>query len=148
MKIIKKFLITAVAAMPVFLCSCPGDSCVDEHQPKGFVVKMKNDYSDKVSALMCINNQNDTSYYCAMRKNHTSQIVGNYYKLTLASYDDVVYTSIDISAWKDEMLDSLSKYVIDINPFEEVYAYYQNYDMVALKSIVENNSLNKLEKLK
>lgn len=148
MKIIKKFLITAVAAMPVFLCSCPGDSCVDEHEPKGYVVKMKNDYTDRVIATMFVNTDNDTSYCCVSLNNHTVKIQGDYYKLNSARYNDVAYTSITANEWNNTFLDSLKTYIIDTNPFEEVYIFYHNYDMDALKSIIKTNSLNKLERLK
>ena len=148
MKIIKKFLITAVAAMPVFLCSCPGDSCVDKHDPKGFVAKMKNDYTDKVLVLMYIDSNGDTSFCCASKKGHTLKVKDDYYILHCHSYDNAVYTSINAGEWDDELLDSLSKYVIDTNPFVELYAYYNNYDMDAIEAIIDNNTLNKLERLK
>jgi hypothetical protein len=150
MKLIKKFLITAVAAMPVFLCSCPGDSCVDEHDPKGYVVKMKNDYTDKVMVYMFINAvENDTTYCCASVRKHTVNIISDYYDLHSHPSEAVAYTSIDSKDWNIEMMDSIAKYVIDTNPFEEVYAYYKkSYSLDELKKIIENNELNKFERLK
>lgn len=148
MKLIKKFLITAVAAMPVFLCSCPGDSCVDEHDPRGYVVKMKNDYTDKVLARMSVYKE-DTSYCCVTVKEHTLKITEDYYKLRSHPYDMVVYTSINSEEWDNSLLDSLSKYVIDTNPFEEVYAFYKvDYSSEELKKIINNGELNKLERVR
>lgn len=148
MKKMKNLMIAIVVAMPVFLCGCPGDNCVDENDPKGYVVKMKNDYTDMASALMYVNASGDTTYCCVLHGKRTTKITGNYYKLSSASYDDIVYLSIKLSDWDDKYLDSLYIYVIDTNPFEEVYVYHHNYDLDALKTIIENNSLNTLERLK
>ena len=74
--LVQKLTVTAVAVMPVFLCGCPGASYVDnDPSPKGYIVKMKNDYSDKVMATMFISSVNrDTSFCCASTKNHTIKI--------------------------------------------------------------------------
>ena len=116
----KKLVIAIVAAMPLFLCGCPGDNCVDEHDPKGYVVKMKNDYTNRVIVTMFVNSSNDTSYCCASLRNHTIKITGDYYKLNSALYYDVAYTSIMAEDWNDFFSDSLSKYIADTDPFEEV----------------------------
>lgn len=134
--------------MAVFLCSCPRESCVDEHEPKGYVVKMENDYSGKVMARMFIYD-NDTSYCCVTTKGHTIKIVDDYYRLKFHSYDIATYTSINSEEWDDSLLDSISKYVIDTNPFEEVYAFYkEDYSNDNLKKIISNKELYKFERLK
>lgn len=142
-------MFAAIAALPIVMCSCP-DSCVDENEPKGFVAKMKNDYSDKVMVRMFIDSiRNDTSYCCVSKGNHTVNIIGKYYSLNHYSYDIAVYTSIKSEDWEDSMMDSISKYIVDTNPFEEVYAYYKkSYSLDELKKIIENNELNKFERLK
>ena len=148
MSLMKKLVIAIVAAMPLFLCGCPGDNRVDEHDPKGYVVKMKNDYTNRVIVTMFVNSSNDTSYCCASLRNHTIKITGDYYKLNSALYYDVAYTSIMAEDWNEFFSDSLSKYIADTDPFEEVYVCHHDYDMDALKAFIENNSLNKLERLK
>ena len=61
----------------------------------------------------------------------------------------VVYTSIYSEEWDNSLLDSLSKYVIDTNPFEEVYAFYKvDYSSEELKKIINNGELNKLERVR
>ncbi|MCR5497274.1 MAG: hypothetical protein K6F48_05495 [Paludibacteraceae bacterium] len=148
MKLIKKFLITTVAAMPVFLCSCPGESCVDEHEPKGYVVKMKNDYSDNVLASMFIYKE-DTNYCCTTVKGHTIKITEDFYKFNCRSFDIAAYTSIKSEEWDKSLSDSLSKYVIDTDPFEEVYAYYKiDYSNEDLKRIINNKEFNKFKREK
>lgn len=147
--LVQKLTVAVVAVMPVILCGCPGDNCVDENDPKGFVVKMKNDYSDKVMATMFVSSVNrDTSFCCASIKNHTIKIINDYYNIKSARYEDIVYTSIQSENWDEALLDSLSNYVIGIAPFEEVYAYYKSYNIEELKNIIEHNELNKFEKLK
>lgn len=141
-------MFAAIAALPIVMCSCP-DSCVDENEPKGFVAKMKNDYSDKVMATINISSKGDTSYCCISTGNHTENIIDDYYLIKSALYDDIAYTSILSKEWDDMFLDSLNKYVIDVDPFEEVYAYYKkSYSLDELKKIIENNELNKFERLK
>lgn len=144
----KKLVIAIVAAMPLFLCGCPGDNCVDEHDPKGYVVKMGNDYTDKVLVRMFVHNEGDTSFCCASITGHTIKIVDDYYSLNCYPYYIAAYASINSDNWDESLLDSISKYVIDTDPFEEVYVCHHDYDLDALKAIIENNSLNKLERLK
>lgn len=43
-----------LVSMPLVMCSCPGDNCVEENEPSGYVVKMKNDYTDKVIVRMFV----------------------------------------------------------------------------------------------
>ena len=141
-------MFAAIAALPIVMCSCP-DSCVDENEPKGFVAKMKNDYSDKVMATIFVGNNGDTIYDCVSVTNHTFHIVDDFYTIKSARYDDIAYTSILSKEWDDMFLDSLNKYVIDVDPFEEVYAYYKkSYSLDELKKIIENNELNKFERVK
>lgn len=147
--LVQKLTVAAVAVMPIILCGCPGDNCVDENDPKGFVVKMKNDYSDKVFVRMSINSINwDTSFCCPRTDGHTLKITDEYYDLHCHPYDAAAYTSIDSEDWDESMQDSISKYVIGIHPFEEVYAYYKSYSIEELKNIIEHNELNKFERLK
>ena len=148
MRKMKNLMIAIVVAMPVFLCGCPGDNCVDENDPKGYVVKMKNDYTDKVLVRMFVHNEGDTSFCCASIKDHTVKIVDDYYRLNCYPYYIAAYTSINSDDWDESLLDSISKYVIDKDPFEEVYVCHHDYDIDALKAFIENNSLNKLERLK
>lgn len=149
MNLVQKLTVTAVAVMPVFLCGCPGASYVDnDPSPKGYVVKMKNDYSDKVFVRMSIDNYRDTSFCCPRKDGHTIKITGKYYDLYCFSYDAAAYTSINSKDWKDYMLDSISKYVIDTNPFDEVYAYYKNYSIDELKKFIEDNNFEKFEREK
>ena len=35
MNFMKKLVFAIVIAMPLFLCGCPGDNCMDENDPKG-----------------------------------------------------------------------------------------------------------------
>lgn len=147
--LVQKLIVAAVAVMPVFLCGCPGASYVDnDPSPKGYVVKMKNDYSDKVFVRMSIDNYRDTSFCCPRKDGHTIKITGKYYDLYCFSYDAAAYTSINSKDWKDYMLDSISKYVIDTNPFDEVYAYYKNYSIDELKKFIEDNNFEKFEREK
>ena len=149
MNLVQKLTVAAVALMPVILCGCPGDNCVEENDPKGFVVKMKNDYSDKVLVFMSISSVNrDTTFCCPSKNNHTTNIFGSYYDLHCHPYDAAAYTSINSEKWHESILDSISKYVIAIHPFEEVYAYYKSYSIEELKNIIEHNEFNKFEKLK
>ncbi len=136
--------------MPVFLCGCPGSaSFVDnDPSPKGYIVKMKKNYSDKVFVRMSINNYRDTSFCCPRNDEHTIKITGEYYDLYCFSYDAVAYTSINSKDWKDYMMDSISKYVIDTNPFDEVYAYFKNYSVDELKKFIDNNNFEKFEREK
>lgn len=147
MKVLRKFMFAAIAALPVVLCSCPED-CT-EHEPKGYVVRMDNDYTDKVMATINVSNHGDTSYCCVSTGNHTIKIIADYYLINSALYDDIAYTSIQSTEWKETLLDSLSMYVIDTNPFDEVYAYFKrSYRIDELRKIIKNNELNKFERLK
>ena len=150
MNLVQKLTVAAVAVMPVFLCGCPGASYVDnDPSPKGYIVKMKNDYSDKVMATMFISSVNrDTSFCCASTKNHTIKITNDFYNIKSARYEDIVYILIQSENWHETLLDSLYNYTIEITPFEEVYAYYKNYSIEELKNIIEHNEFNKFEKLK
>ena len=149
-KLVQKLTVLSVAVMPVLLCGCPGASYVDnDPSPKGYVVKMKNDYSDKVMVTMFISSANrDTSFCCASTENHTINISNDFYNIKSARYEDIVYTSIKSEKWNESLLDSLSNYIIGIAPFDEVYAYYKNYSIEELKNIVEHNELTKFERLK
>lgn len=148
-KLVQKLTVLSVAVMPVLLCGCPGASYVDnDPSPKGYVVKMKNDYSDKVFVRMSISNYRDTSFCCARTNGHTIKISDEYYDLYCFSYEAAAYTSINANDWNESMLDSISKYVIDTNPFEEVYAYYKNYKLDELKSIIEKKDFGKFDRLK
>lgn len=142
-------MFAAITAMPIVLCSCP-DSCVDENEPKGFVVKMRNDYSDKVLVRMSISSYDgDTTYCCVSVKDHTINITSDFYDLHCQPYMSAAYTSINSDEWEESMLDSISQYVIDTNPFDEVYAYFKkSYSIEELKKIIENKELNKFERLK
>ena len=43
---------------------------------------------------------------------------------------------------------SISDYIIDDDPFDEVYAYYEDYGKPALLRIINQNQLKDLDKLK
>ena len=59
-----------------------------------------------------------------------------------------VYLKAKANEWNENFMDSIQRYIIDTNPFIEVYAFYENYDINDLKSLINKNELNKLEKLK
>ena len=147
--LVQKLTVAAVAVMPVFLCGCPGASYVDNEPegPKGYVVKMKNDYSDKVIIRMSIN-FGDTTFCCPSIKNHTTKLVGDYYKFNCSSYDGITYSSIKYYDWHDSLMEAIHEYIIDTNPFDVVYAYYESYDEDKLKSIIEKNEFGKFERKK
>ncbi|MCQ2200191.1 MAG: hypothetical protein MJZ19_10815 [Paludibacteraceae bacterium] len=137
-----------LVSMPFVMCSCPGDNCVEENEPSGYVVKMKNDYTDKVIVRMFISSvTKDTTYCCETLQGHTINICGDYYLLH-CSYDIVAYTEICSKDWNETMMDSISNYILDTNPFSEVYACYRKYEQNELKEIIESNSLGKLNRLK
>lgn len=147
--LVQKLTVAVVTVMPVVLCGCPGDNCVDENEPKGYVVKMKNDYSDKVMATMFVSSVNrDTSFCCASTKDHTIKIINDFFNIKSATYKDIVYIPIQSENWHETMFDSLSNYTIEVAPFEEVYAYYKSYSIEELKKIIEHNEFNKLEREK
>ncbi len=155
MKIIKKFLITAVAAMPVFLCSCPGGSYTNNEpeDPHGYIVKMGKDYSENVMAYMCAT-QNDTVYsineYISKIK-HTNKLNNDYYQITGVAYNQIAYTSILLSDWDDSTIytyEPIDNYIIDANPFEEIYAYYRNYTVSDLLEIIKKGDFSTFEKIK
>lgn len=113
MKLYKYILILLFALL---MCSCPESNCEEEHDPKGFVVKMRNDYSDKVLVLMNVNSSGDTTYCCSHIKDHTKLLLNDYYILHCHSYKSAVYTSISSNNWDEEYMNSISNYVIDTNP--------------------------------
>ena len=150
MNISKLKLLVAIVTMPIVLCSCPGHNCEEENVPKGYVVRMKNDYSGNVMVRVFVGDlDGDTSYCCPSVKNHTLNITGEYYVIHSQSYDIAAYTSIDCEDWDDELMESIGEYIIDFNPYEEVYAYYgENYSVEELKDIVEHDKISKFERLK
>lgn len=148
MNISKLKLLVAIVAMPIVLCSCPGHNCEEENVPKGYVVRMKNDYSGNVMVTMNLSTKGDTSYCCISKNDHTKEITEYYFNIRSAVYEDIAYLSISSSEWDDKFGDSLSLYVIDTDPFDEVYAYYNNYGIDELKEIVKKGEWYNLKKLK
>lgn len=150
MNISKFKLFIAIVATLVVLCSCPGHNCEEENVPQGYVVRMKNDYSGKVMVRVFVGGSGDeTSYCCPSVKNHTLKITGDYYVIHSQSYDIAAYTSIDSEDWNDALIESIGEYVVDIDPYEEVYAYYGGtYSQEDLKDIIEHDKIGEFERLK
>ena len=155
MKRIKKLMITAIAAMPIFLCSCPGGSLTNNEPeaPLGYVVKMEKDYSENVIVYMSAS-QIDT-YYVAEKNfsdlKHINKLTNGYYQFYGALYNRIAYTSIKLEEWNDSTktkYEPISDYVIDADPFTSVYAYYVDYTTLDLIKIIESGNLNTLEKIK
>ncbi len=155
MKLIKTFLITAVATMPVFLCSCPGGSLTNNEPeaPLGYIVKMGKDYSENVFVYMSAS-EIDT-FYVAEKffsdSKHINKLTNDYYQFYGALYDRIACTSIKLGEWNDSTktkYEPISDYVIDADPFTSVYAYYVDYTTLDLIKIIESGNLNTLEKIK
>lgn len=148
--LVQKLTVTAVAVMPVFLCGCPGSASFVDNEPEspqGYIVRMKNDYSDKVIIRMSVN-LGDTTFCCPSIKNHTTKLIGEYYKFNCFSCDGITYSSIKSNDWDNSLMDSIQKYIIDTNPFENIYAYYEHYDDEMLKNIIGNKDFEKFERIK
>ncbi|MBP5704572.1 MAG: hypothetical protein J6X12_07735 [Paludibacteraceae bacterium] len=156
MRLAKKIMYAAIVSMPIFMCGCP-----DESMPEGYVVKMKKDYSDNVMLIRTYNynydsiryevKSIDTSYVWPSNKDDIERITGDYYRLSSRyghDYRNIVCASISYDDWNDTLLKTISEYIIDKNPFEEVYAYYEDYGKPALLRIINQNKLDDFEKLK
>lgn len=156
MRLAKKIMYAAIASMPIFMCGCPEDGV-----PDGYVVKMKKDYSDSVMLVrLCMQNYDssdtevksiDTSYIWPSNKGDIEKITGDYYRLSsryVYEYRNMVCTSISHDDWNDTLMKTISEYIIDTDPFDEVYAYYEDYGMPALLRIINQNDLTDFEKLK
>lgn len=144
MKVLRKFMFAAITAMPVVLCSCPED-CT-EHEPKGYVVRMDNDYTGNV--MVCMSIGKDTVYSEPIFiENHTFKLVDDYYLIYLW-YKNYAYTSIKSSEWNDTLKSVVFSSVIDSDPFKEVYGFYENYSNDYLIDLIGKGSLSKLEKFK
>lgn len=156
MRLAKKIMYAAIVSMPIFMCGCP-----DEGIPEGYVVKMKKDYSDNVMLVRSYNynydssylevKSIDTTYNWASKKGDIERIRGDYYRLLRIfghDYRNLVCTSISYDDFNDSLMKSISDYIIDDDPFDEVYAYYEDYGMPALLRIINQNDLTDFERLK
>ena len=156
MRLAKKIMYAAIVSMPIFMCGCP-----DESMPEGYVVKMKNDYSDNVMLVRFYKSNYDstytevksidTSYIWPSNKGDIEKITGDYYRLLGRyghDYRNMVCTSIKHEDWNDTLKKTITEYIIDTDPFDEVYAYYEDYGKAALLRIINQNKLKDFEKLK
>ncbi|MBR6596584.1 MAG: hypothetical protein IKK68_01335 [Paludibacteraceae bacterium] len=156
MRLAKKIMYAAIASMPIFMCGCP-----EETFPEGYVVKMKKDYSDNVMLIRTYNynydsiryevKSIDTTYIWPSNKDDIERITGDYYRLLGLygqDYRNIVCTSVRHDEWSDTLMKSISDYIIDTDPFDEVYAYYEDYGKPALLRIINQNKLKEFEKLK
>lgn len=154
MRLTKKIMYLAITSLPLVMSSCPEDDC-----PNAYVVKIKKDCSGKVLVEKMYkydysgtfsNDERVDSFYSYIREDDLERITGNYYKLDHFSreFSNIMCTSINYEDWNDSLMKSISDYVIDTDPFDEVYAYYEDYSKHALMRIINQNKLKDFERLK
>ena len=140
----------SLSALSVILYGCLDecDECLETEIPQGYVVRMKQDYSGNVMVNMYVNGD-DTTFCCPSVGEHTERISEDYYNIRFHAYDLAAYLSIKSAEWNDSIdMDSVSTYLADADPYDEVYAYYSNYNIETLKTMISNNIFNEMRRLR
>ena len=154
MRLAKRIMYLAIALMPFVMSSCP-----EEEFPNAYVVKMKENYSGQVLVVESYKyNYGDTipdfrsidTVYFYMRENDLEKITGRYYRLNSFYHEfrNIKCTSLNYEDLNDSLVKSISDYVIDTDPFDEVYAYYDDYSLNGLMRMINQNQMKDFDRLK